>query len=125
MKARWRLDCRLVVFWGREPRFAYILRDLFHTRYDMYNPELNCRQIVPASFFFKEVFVDFLLCFRFHVFSLAYALSLSLVFIIIILCSYLMMKIVYFNSLMKTYVFSLPKSAMAFYLKENVFYINE
>ena len=48
-----------------------------------------------------------------------------LVFIIIILCSYLMMKNLYFYSLMKTCVFILPKSDMIFNLKENVFYIDE
>ena len=48
-----------------------------------------------------------------------------LVFIIIILCSYLMMKNLYFSSLMKTCVFILPKSDMIFNLKENVFYIDE
>ena len=46
-------------------------------------------------------------------------------FLIIIVCSYLMKKMFYFYSLMKTYVFILPKSAMTFYLKENVFYIVE
>jgi hypothetical protein len=49
-----------------------------------------------------------------------------LVFIIIILCSYLMMmKNLYFYSLMKICVFILPKSAITLYLREKVFHIDE
>jgi len=55
---RWRRDGVSIVDQGGIlglrtdlPRFTYILRDLFHTRYDMYNPQLNCRQMVPASVF--------------------------------------------------------------------------